>query len=68
MSTAWTRRHIIMAATGWALMPEITIETARAENWKVTAPSEAEPHARTWMAWPSMPVVYGGPGAYYESV
>ncbi|PLP56529.1 agmatine deiminase [Mesorhizobium loti] len=31
-------------------------------------PSEAEPHSRTWMAWPSTPAVYGGPGAYYESV
>jgi agmatine deiminase len=49
-------------------MPEIAIKTARAESWKVTAPSEAEPHARTWMAWPSTPTVYGGPGAYYESV
>ena len=49
-------------------MPEIAIKRARAESWKVTAPSEAEPHARTWMAWPSTPAVYGGPGAYYESV
>jgi agmatine deiminase len=49
-------------------MPEIAIKTARADNWKVAAPSEAEPHARTWMAWPSTPAVYGGPGAYYESV
>lgn len=49
-------------------MPEITNKTARAESWKVTAPSETEPHAGTWMAWPSMPAVYGGPGAYYQSV
>ncbi len=49
-------------------MPEIAIKAVRAESWKVTAPSEAEPHARTWMAWPSTPAVYGGPGAYYESV
>jgi agmatine deiminase len=49
-------------------MPEIAIKSARAEDWKATAPSESEPHARTWMAWPSTPAVYGGPGAYYESV
>lgn len=49
-------------------MPEIAITAARAESWKVTVPSEAEPHAGTWMAWPSTPAVYGGPGAYYESV
>ena len=49
-------------------MPEIAIKAARAEDCKVTAPSESEPHARTWMAWPSTPAVYGGPGAYYESV
>ena len=49
-------------------MPEIAINSARAEDWKVTVPSETEPHARTWMAWPSTPAVYGGPGAYYESV
>ncbi|UVK52543.1 agmatine deiminase family protein [Mesorhizobium sp. AR02] len=47
-------------------MPEISI--AASESWKVTVPSEAEPHAGTWMAWPSTPAVYGGPGAYYESV
>ncbi len=68
MSTAWTRRQVIVAATGWALMPEITIDTARADSWKVSAPSEAEPHAGTWMVWPSTSAVYGGPGAYYESV
>lgn len=49
-------------------MPKIAINPARAESWKVTVPSETEPHARTWMAWPSTPAVYGGPGAYYESV
>ena len=49
-------------------MPEIAIKKARAEDWMATAPSESEPHARTWMAWPSTPAVYGGPGAYYESV
>ena len=49
-------------------MPEIAIKAAEAESWKATVPSEAEPHARTWMAWPSTPAVYGGPGAYYESV
>ncbi|WP_296742362.1 hypothetical protein [Mesorhizobium sp.] len=49
-------------------MPEITIDTARADSWKVSAPSEAEPHAGTWMVWPSTSAVYGGPGAYYESV
>lgn len=49
-------------------MPEIAVTAARAGSWKVTAPSETEPHARTWMAWPSTPAVYGGPGAYYESV
>lgn len=32
------------------------------------APAEDAPHARTWMCWPSTPSVYGGRGAYYESV
>jgi len=32
------------------------------------APSEDGAHARTWMCWPSTPAVYGGRGAYYESV
>lgn len=49
-------------------MPEIAIHSAQADSWKVEIPSETEPHARTWMAWPSTPAVYGGPGAYYESV
>lgn len=49
-------------------MPEIAIKKARAEDWMATAPSESEPHARTWMAWPNTPAVYGGSGAYYESV
>lgn len=31
-------------------------------------PAESEPHTRTWMAWPSTPGFYGGPGAYFESV
>ena len=44
-------------------MPEIAIKSANAESWKVTVPSEADAHARTWMAWPSTPAVYGGPGA-----
>lgn len=34
----------------------------------ITLPSEADPHARTWMAWPSKPEIYGGAGAYCESV
>ena len=49
-------------------MPHIAIKAARAESWEVTLPAEAEPHAGTWMAWPSTPAIYGGPGAYYESV
>lgn len=49
-------------------MPEISIKSVRAGNREVTVPSEAAQHARTWMAWPSTPAVYGGPGAYYESV
>lgn len=32
------------------------------------APAEDAPHARTWMCWPSNASVYGGRGAYYESV
>lgn len=32
------------------------------------APAEDAAHARTWMCWPSTPSVYGGRGAYYESV
>nr|WP_298096083.1 agmatine deiminase family protein [uncultured Shinella sp.] len=34
----------------------------------VNVPAEADPHERTWMAWPSTPRFYGGPGAYFESV
>lgn len=30
------------------------------------APGEEEPHARTWMCWPSTASIYGG-GAYFES-
>lgn len=33
-----------------------------------TVPAESERHARTWMAWPSTPKLYGGSGAYFESV
>jgi len=33
-----------------------------------SVPAEDAPHARTWMCWPSTPSVYGGAGAYYESV
>lgn len=32
------------------------------------APAEDALHARTWMCWPSTASVYGGRGAYYESV
>ena len=49
-------------------MPEIAIKPASAASRGVTVPSESNPHARTWMAWPSTPSLYGGPGAYYESV
>ncbi|MCC6786259.1 MAG: agmatine deiminase family protein [Hyphomonadaceae bacterium] len=31
-------------------------------------PAEDAAHARTWMCWPSTPAIYGGQGAYYESV
>ncbi|WP_256114720.1 agmatine deiminase family protein [Shinella lacus] len=34
----------------------------------ITVPAESERHARTWMAWPSTPKLYGGSGAYFESV
>ena len=67
MRTSWTRREFILAA-GLAVMPEIVIKTARADDWTGVAPAEAKPHARTWMAWPSTPAIYGGSGAYYESV
>ncbi|WP_439622484.1 agmatine deiminase family protein [Shinella sp.] len=33
-----------------------------------TVPAESERHARTWMAWPSTPKLYGGSGDYFESV
>lgn len=49
-------------------MPEIAINAVRADDLTWAAPAEAEPHARTWMAWPSTPAIYGGSGAYYESV
>ncbi|TPM37922.1 agmatine deiminase family protein [Mesorhizobium sp. B2-3-4] len=49
-------------------MPEIAVKAASADGGAGRAPSEAQPHARTWMAWPSTPSVYGGPGVYYESV
>ena len=32
------------------------------------APAEEAPHARTWMCWPATASIYGGEGAYYESV
>ena len=32
------------------------------------APAEEAPHARTWMCWPTDAAIYGGPGAYHESV
>ncbi|WP_448953504.1 agmatine deiminase family protein [Labrys neptuniae] len=66
MDREWTRRGVVMAAAGLAMGSPA--EATEAEAWRATVPSESEPHARTWMAWPSTPSVYGGPGAYYESV
>ena len=41
-------------------------ETAQAAGF--FAPAEEALHARTWMCWPSTPEIYGGAGAYFESV
>jgi agmatine deiminase len=63
-----TRRRFVLAAAGLTLLPATRGRAAKETSQMVTAPAEAEPHARTWMAWPSTPDLYGGPGAYFESV
>lgn len=66
MTAALTRRHFVLAA-GLTLLPEIPVRAAE-ERSLTTVPAESERHARTWMAWPSTPKLYGGSGAYFESV
>ena len=68
MTAALTRRHVVLAAAGLTLLPGTRSRAAEEKTWMAKAPAESEPHARTWMAWPSTPDLYGGPGAYYESV
>ena len=65
---AFTRRGFILTATSLALLPATRSRAEEEKNWMATVLAEAEPHARTWMAWPAMPDFYGGPGAYFESV
>lgn len=66
--TAWTRRRFVQASAGLALLPAMPSRAQEEKIWMPTVPAEAEPHARTWMAWPSTPAFYGGPSAYFESV
>lgn len=65
---ALTRRRFVLAAAGLWLLPATRSRAEKENTWMVTVPAEAEPHARTWMAWPNTPDFYGGPGAYFESV
>ncbi len=67
-SMAWTRRHFLQMATALTLLPATRGRAAEETIGMVKAPAESEPHKRTWMAWPSTPEFYGGPGAYFESV
>jgi agmatine deiminase len=67
VTAALTRRHFVLAAAGLALLPQIPVR-AEEEISLTTVPAESERHARTWMAWPSTPKLYGGSGAYFESV
>lgn len=65
---ALTRRGFVLAAAGMGLLPAARSHADEEDIWMATVPAEAEPHTRTWMAWPSTPDFYGGPGAYFESV
>lgn len=63
-----TRRRFVQAAAGIALLPATHSRAAEETTWMPKVVAESEPHTRTWMAWPSTPDFYGGPGAYFESV
>lgn len=65
---ALSRRSFVLATAGLALMPAPRSHAEEENIAMITVPAEAEPHERTWMAWPSTPSLYGGPGAYFESV
>ncbi|QEN90053.1 agmatine deiminase family protein [Labrys sp. KNU-23] len=66
MEREWTRRGVVMGAAGLAMGSSAVARDQ--QGWTTRAPGEHEPHARTWMAWPSTAAFYGGPGAYHESV
>lgn len=66
--TAWTRRRFVLASAGLALLPAVRGHAQEEKTWMPKVPAESEPHAKTWMAWPSTPAFYGGSGAYFESV
>jgi agmatine deiminase len=63
---------MMMAATAGMLIPprDSRAETRTPAESGFSAPSEAAPHARTWMAWPTDPSIYAPAGdrAYFESV
>jgi hypothetical protein len=63
-----TRRSFVQAAAGLAFLPATRGHAAEEISRMATTPAESEPHAKTWMAWPSTPAIYVGPGAYLESV
>jgi len=65
---ALSRRRFVLATAGLALMPAARSRAEEENIGMISVPAEAEPHERTWMAWPSTPRFYGGPGAYFESV
>lgn len=67
-ATALSRRSFVLAATSLALLPAARSRAEEENFGMISVPAEAEPHERTWMAWPSTPDLYGGPGAYFESV
>lgn len=65
---ALSRRSFVLAAASLALLPASRSRAEEETIGMISVPAEAEPHEQTWMAWPSTPSLYGGPGAYFESV
>lgn len=65
---AWTRRGILLTTAGAALLQRSRGSAAEERAPMTRVPAESEPHARTWMAWPGTPSLYGGAGAYFESL
>lgn len=63
-----SRRSFVLAGAGLVLLPAARGRAEEETIGMITVPAEAEPHEKTWMAWPSTPSLYGGPGAYFESV